>query len=129
MVNNIISHYMNNSSVRQGASWSWSLNSWIDNYLCSQCLSPLNLWFQPRWWRDLLDTTLCDNVCQWLATGRWFSLSGVVQQYNWPPRYNWNIVETGVKLHKSTHLFCQTWPSKDRNDNAKNRLKSWSWQL
>ena len=23
--------------------------------------------------RGLLDTTLCNNVCQWLATGRWFS--------------------------------------------------------
>jgi len=26
---------------------------------------------------------------QWLATGRWF-----------PPPYNWNIVESGVKHHK-----------------------------
>jgi hypothetical protein len=24
-------------------------------------------------WRRVLDTTLCDKVCQWLATGRWFS--------------------------------------------------------
>jgi hypothetical protein len=23
---------------------------------------------------DVFDTTLCDTVCQWLATGRWFSL-------------------------------------------------------
>jgi len=22
----------------------------------------------------VLNTTLCDKVCQWLATGRWFSL-------------------------------------------------------
>ena len=22
--------------------------------------------------RGVLDTTLCDKVCQWLATGRWF---------------------------------------------------------
>jgi hypothetical protein len=27
-----------------------------------------------RSWRGVLDTTLCDKVCQWLATGRWFSL-------------------------------------------------------
>ena len=25
-------------------------------------------------WRGVLDTTLCDKVCQRLATGRWFSL-------------------------------------------------------
>ena len=24
-------------------------------------------------WRSVLDTTLCDIVCQGLATGRWFS--------------------------------------------------------
>ena len=28
---------------------------------------------EPLSWRGLLDTTLCDKVCQWLATGRWFS--------------------------------------------------------
>jgi hypothetical protein len=25
--------------------------------------------------------------------------SGFLLQYNWPPRYNWNIVESGVKHH------------------------------
>ena len=29
--------------------------------------------FEPRSWRGVLDTTLCDQVCQWLATGQWFS--------------------------------------------------------
>jgi hypothetical protein len=29
--------------------------------------------FEPRAWRGVLDRTLCDKVCQWLATGRWFS--------------------------------------------------------
>ena len=28
----------------QGSSWSWSYGSWIYNYLCNQCLSPLTLW-------------------------------------------------------------------------------------
>jgi len=28
--------------IRQvGASWSWSYGSWIYNYLCNRCLSPL----------------------------------------------------------------------------------------
>jgi hypothetical protein len=26
------------------SSWSWSYGSWIYNYLCNQCLSPLTLW-------------------------------------------------------------------------------------
>jgi hypothetical protein len=27
-----------------GKSWSWSYGSWIYNYMCNQCLSPLTLW-------------------------------------------------------------------------------------
>ena len=53
---------------------SWSYGSWIYNYLCNQCLSPLMLW--------VLDTTLCDKVCQWLATGRWFSPDPQVSSTN-----------------------------------------------
>ena len=39
----------------------------ISSYHHSSCES------EPRSWRGVLDTTLCDKVCQWLATGRWFS--------------------------------------------------------
>ena len=27
--------------------------------------------------------------------------SGFLHQYNWPPRYNWNIVESGIKHHQT----------------------------
>ena len=49
-------------------SWSWSYGSWIYNYLCNWCLSPLMLWV--RLSLRVRSTTLCDKVCQWLATGR-----------------------------------------------------------
>ena len=42
-----------------GLSWSWSYGSWIYNYLCNQCLSPITLWrvrIRLRW--DVLDTIL-----------------------------------------------------------------------
>ena len=52
-------------------SWQWSYGSWIYNYLCNQCLSPLMLWVRIS--IRARCTTLCDKVCQWLATGRWFS--------------------------------------------------------
>jgi hypothetical protein len=58
----------------------WSYGSWIYNYLCNQCLSPLMLWV-----RILIRarcTTLCDKVCQWLATGLWFSLGSPVSSIN-----------------------------------------------
>jgi len=28
---------------------------------------------ESRFWRNILDTTLCDKACQWLATRRWCS--------------------------------------------------------
>ena len=36
----------------------------------SECTT---LWVRIPIRRGVLDTTLCDKVCQWLATGRWFS--------------------------------------------------------
>jgi len=50
-----------------GPSWPWSYGSWIYKYLCNQCLSPLmRVWISIR----VRCTTLCDKVCQWIATGR-----------------------------------------------------------
>jgi hypothetical protein len=48
----------------------WSYGSWIYNYLCNQCLSPLMLWVRIS--IRARCTTLCDKVCQWLATDWWF---------------------------------------------------------
>ena len=31
--------------------------------------------------------------------------TGFLHQWNWPPRYNWNIVESGIKHHKP-NLLC-----------------------
>ena len=52
------------------------------------------IWLDLRWW-GVLNRTLCDKVCQWLATGQWFSLGTMVSFIN-----NTNIVESGVKHHK-----------------------------
>ena len=38
--------------------------------------------FEPRSLRGVLDTTLCDIVCRWLATGRWFSPGTPVSSTN-----------------------------------------------
>jgi hypothetical protein len=36
----------------------------------------------PHPWWGVLDTTLCDKVCQWLATGRWFSSGTPISSTN-----------------------------------------------
>ena len=54
----------------EGPSWSSSYSSWIYNYPCN--IGDYDYKF--RSWRGVLDTTVCDKVCQWLAAARWFSL-------------------------------------------------------
>jgi len=66
----------------QGPSWVWSYGSWIYNYLCNQCLLPLKLWVWVCSLRGVLDTTLCDNNSQYLATGWWFSPGFLVSSTN-----------------------------------------------
>jgi hypothetical protein len=52
---------------------------------------------------------ISDKVCQWLVSCRWFSpgtpLSSTINIINWPPQYNWNIVESGVKHHNHFIFF------------------------
>jgi hypothetical protein len=40
---------------------------------CNQCQSPLKSWVGIPLRRGILDTTLCDTVCQWLAAIWWCS--------------------------------------------------------
>ena len=72
----------------KGPSWSWLYGSWIYNYICSQCLSPLTLWVQIPLRRGVFDTTLCDKVCQWHETGRCFSPDTPVSSTNKTDRHD-----------------------------------------
>ena len=88
--------------VIKGSSWPWSYGSWIYNYLCNQWLSPLMLWV--RLSIRARCTTLCDTVCQWLATGWWFSSGPPVSSTNKTDSYD--ITEILLKVALST--FKQT---------------------
>ena len=55
--------------------WPWSYGSWIYNYLCNQCLSPLKLWVR-------IHLIARCTFCQWFAAGRWFSPSTLVSFTN-----------------------------------------------
>ena len=56
--------------------------------------------FEPRSWRGVLDTTLLDKVCQWLATGLWFSPGTPVSSTNKTDRHD--IAEILLKVALST---------------------------
>jgi hypothetical protein len=51
-----------------------------------------------RW--GVLDTTLCDQVCQWLATGQWFYPSTLVSSTNKTDRHD--ITEIFLKVTLNT---------------------------
>ena len=89
---------------------SWSHGIWIYNYRCNQCLSPLRLWVRNSLRRHVLDTTLCDNVCQWLATGQWFSPVTSVSSTNKTDRHD--ITEILLKVAKTTMNLSRSliWP-------------------
>ena len=83
-------------------SWSWLHGSWIYNYMCYRCLSPLTLWVRiSPIGRCNRYNIIRDKGFQWFAIGRWFSPGPTVSSTNKTrqPRYNWNIVESGVKHH------------------------------
>ena len=50
--------------------------------------------------RVVLDTTLCDKVCQWLAAGRWFSPGNPVSSTNKTDRHD--ITELLLKVAFNT---------------------------
>jgi len=83
-----------------GVSWSWSYGGWIYSYLYNQCLSPLKFLCSSSDHGEVYSIQQCDKVCQWLATGRWFSL--VSPPIKLTP-YNWNIVESDL-VDKTTNL-------------------------
>jgi hypothetical protein len=73
----------------------------IDKHLhANQCLSPLKLSVRIPLRRGVLDTTLCDKVYQWLATGRWFSPAKPASSTNKTDRHD--ITEILLKVALNT---------------------------
>jgi hypothetical protein len=94
--------------IRQcwGPSWPWSYGSWIYNYLSMHSV-PITT--------DVVSSNLDQGevynimwkVCQWLATGWWFSLGPPVSSTNKTDRHDiqcsCNIVESGIKHHQTNN--------------------------
>jgi hypothetical protein len=102
-------------------SWSWSYGSWIYNYLCNRCLLPLTLWVRIPLKQSVLDTTLCDKVCQWLAAGRWFSLGTPVSSTNKTDCHN--VTEILLKVALNTIAPSSTLHNTKRKKKIRNRWK------
>jgi hypothetical protein len=64
-------------------------------------------------WQVVLDTTLCDKVCQWLAAGLWFSLSTQVSSTNKTDCHD--IAEILLKVAFNTISLTPLWWFKSLN--------------
>ena len=87
--------------MRLGPVVAWSYDSWIYNYLCNQYLSLLMLWVGIS--IRAINTTLCDNICQWLATSRWFPLGPPVSSINKIDRHYITQILLKVAFNFQTH--------------------------
>ena len=77
-------------------------------------LSTLMLWVRLPPMRGVLDTTLCDKVCQWFATGRWFSLCTQVFSTNKTDCHNITEILSKVALN----IINQIKPSSNQYNNV-----------
>jgi len=79
----VLIHYLENVYGRSnkylsyqvftGIQWSWSYDSWIYIYLCTQCMVCLKDAFDSQIWQSVLDATLRNKDCQWIVKSRRYS--------------------------------------------------------
>jgi hypothetical protein len=81
----------------RGLSWPWSYGSWINNYLCNQWLSPLNLWCR------ISIMTRCTRY-----NIMWISLSltcGRSVVFSWYSGFHHNITQILLKVALNTLIL------------------------
>jgi len=64
----------------------------------------------PDYGKVYIDATLCDKVCQWLATGQWFSPSTPVSSNNKTDSHD--ITEILLKVALNTITLTLAWTLK-----------------
>ena len=89
------------------------------------------LWVPLR--RGVLDATLYDSVCQWLAADQCFSLCNRVSSTNKIDRhyiYNWNIVENSGNPHNHNSFHLEHIPTTIGNEVVVNIVirRVWRYQ-
>ena len=75
--------------------------------------------------RGVVNTTLCNKVCQWLAAGRWFSLGTPVSSTN--KTDNHDIIEIFLKMALNTitwnrYVTCSLLISEDDISSPKSQI-------
>ena len=95
----------------------------VVGFTTTYAISAFHHWsceFESLWWRGVLDTTVCDKVCQWLVVDRDFSLGSPVSSTNKTDRHL--IAEILLKVVLNT---IKTKP----NHIYKKIVLKWAWLI
>jgi hypothetical protein len=114
-----------------GPSWLWSYSSWIYNYLCNQCLSPLKLWVRiplmktwsliSNYWTQKRPSDLPMQIQDlWIGQGIWLIDILNEQIQNRVRVFNATFNNTSVVSHFITlsHNFVSSTPRHERDSNS-----------
>ena len=89
-------------------SWAWSYGSWIYNYLCNQCLTPLT-WVQTR---SCAVCSIQHYVIKFFSdlwqVGGFLRVLGFLHKWNWPPRYKILLKVVLNTINHNHHLYLST---------------------
>jgi len=89
--------------------WSWSYCSWIYNYMCNQCLLPLQLWVLiPLMVRSTRYNIMIKLVSDFQQVDGFLGYSGFLHQLNWQSRYNWNTITLTLCHYNNCSTVSQT---------------------
>ena len=80
----------------------WRHNTFV---LVARPLTFKSQLFKSHSWRGVLDTTLFDKVCSWLATGLWFSLCTPISSTNKTDCHDIIEMLLRVALNITTHTL------------------------
>ena len=82
--------------------------------------------FEPCSWWGVPDTTLCDKVCKWLATGQWFSPGTLVSSTNKTDSCDITEILLKVALNTINHWpVASHWQTLPHNDVSSTPRNEW----
>jgi hypothetical protein len=83
----------------------WHSFMYRDLHVTPEAVVDLRCELKVRSWRGVLDTTLCDKVCQWLGTGRWVWPGTPISSINKTDRHDIAEIYLKVALNIITPHF------------------------
>ena len=113
--------------VQKELQWSWSYGSWISNYLCNQCLSPLICWVRIPLMARFTRYNIVINFVSDLR-----QVGGFLQVVRFPPPIILTVhdmTESGVKHHNPNTRYAGSKFNRWQHNNTVNNFNIHAFSL